>query len=58
MKIAVPSVLLPILSLLIAIAAALLVGTGLILLAGANPRAPYTALFQESLYLFWWQYFN
>jgi ABC-type uncharacterized transport system permease subunit len=41
--------LLPILSPLIAIASALLVGAGLILLAGANPIIAYTALFQESL---------
>ncbi|MBD2295895.1 ABC transporter permease [Anabaena sphaerica FACHB-251] len=41
--------LLPILSPLIAIALALLVGAGLILLAGANPIVAYTALFKESL---------
>ncbi|TAF09571.1 MAG: ABC transporter permease [Nostocales cyanobacterium] len=41
--------LLPILSPLIAIISALLVGAGLILLAGANPIVAYTALFQESL---------
>ncbi|MEA5574843.1 ABC transporter permease [Anabaena sp. UHCC 0451] len=41
--------LLPILSSLIAITLALLVGAGLILLAGANPIIAYTALFQESL---------
>lgn len=41
--------LLPILSPLIAIAAALLVGAGLILIAGKNPVAAYAALFQESL---------
>ncbi|AFY35842.1 ABC transporter permease [Calothrix sp. PCC 7507] len=41
--------LLPILSPLVAIASALLVGAGLIALAGANPLAAYTALFQESL---------
>ncbi|MDZ7957990.1 MAG: ABC transporter permease [Aulosira sp. DedQUE10] len=41
--------LLPILSPLIAIASALLVGAILILLAGANPLTAYTALFQESL---------
>ena len=40
---------LPFLSPLIAIVSALLVGAGLILLAGANPIAAYTALFQESL---------
>ena len=33
---------------LVAIASALLVGAGLILLAGANPITAYTALFQES----------
>jgi simple sugar transport system permease protein len=42
-------VLLPILSPLIAIAAALLVGAGLILIAGKNPIAAYTALFQEAI---------
>ncbi len=41
--------LLPILSPLIAIASALVVGAILILLAKANPIAAYTALFQESL---------
>jgi general nucleoside transport system permease protein len=41
--------LLSILSPLIAIASSLIVGTILILLAGANPIAAYTALFQESL---------
>jgi len=41
--------LLPILSPLIAIVSALLVGAFLIMLAGANPIAAYTALFQESL---------
>ncbi|RCJ30573.1 sugar ABC transporter permease [Nostoc minutum NIES-26] len=41
--------LLPILSPLIAVVSALLVGAILILLAGANPIAAYTALFQESL---------
>ncbi|WP_414755468.1 ABC transporter permease [Anabaena sp. CCY 9910] len=41
--------LLPILSPLIAIASALIVGAILILLAGANPITAYTALFQESL---------
>lgn len=41
--------LLPILSPLIAIASALLVGAILILLAKANPITAYTALFQESL---------
>ncbi len=41
--------LLPILSSLIAIASALIVGAILILLAGANPLTAYTALFQESL---------
>ncbi|WP_041233066.1 ABC transporter permease [Cylindrospermum stagnale] len=41
--------LLPILSPLIAIASALIVGAILILLAGANPIVAYTALFQESL---------
>jgi ABC-type uncharacterized transport system permease subunit len=39
----------PILSPLIAIVSALLVGAVLILLAGANPLTAYTALFQESL---------
>jgi len=43
------SVLLPIRSPLIAIAAALLVGAGLILIAGKNPLFAYTVLFQESL---------
>lgn len=42
-------VLLPIVSPLIAIAAALLVGAGLIIIAGKNPIAAYSALFQESL---------
>ncbi|MBH8553274.1 ABC transporter permease [Nostocaceae cyanobacterium CENA357] len=42
-------ILLPILSPLIAIASALIVGAILILVAGANPIAAYTALFQESL---------
>jgi simple sugar transport system permease protein len=42
-------VLLPILSPLIAIAAALLVGAGLIIIAGKNPIAAYTALFQEAI---------
>ncbi|AFY58597.1 ABC-type uncharacterized transport system, permease component [Rivularia sp. PCC 7116] len=42
--------LLPILSPIIAIASALLVGAILILMAGANPIAAYTALFQESLF--------
>ncbi len=42
-------VLLPILSPLIAIAAALIVGAGLIAIAGKNPVAAYSALFQESL---------
>ncbi|MGI2902178.1 ABC transporter permease [Tolypothrix sp. VBCCA 56010] len=41
--------LLPILSPLIAIASSLIVGAILIILAGANPIAAYTALFQESL---------
>ncbi|QLE54601.1 ABC transporter permease [Nostoc sp. TCL26-01] len=40
--------LLPILSPLIAIASALIIGAILILLAGANPIIAYTALFQES----------
>lgn len=40
--------LLPIISPLIAIASSLIVGAILILLAGANPIAAYTALFQES----------
>jgi len=44
----IPSILLPILSPLIAIAIALLISAGLILLAGANPIAAYTALLQES----------
>ena len=43
------SVFLPILSPVIAIAAALLVGAILILLAGKNPLAAYAVLFQESL---------
>lgn len=42
-------VLLPILLPLIAIAAALIVGAGLIVIAGKNPVAAYIALFQESL---------
>ncbi len=42
-------VLLPILSPLIAIASSLIVGAILIILAGANPIAAYTVLFQESL---------
>jgi general nucleoside transport system permease protein len=42
-------VLLPILSPLIAIAAALLVGAGLIIIAGKNPIAAYGALFQEAI---------
>ncbi len=42
-------VVLPILPPLIAIGSALLVGAGLILLAGASPITAYTALFQESL---------
>ncbi|MBD2489486.1 ABC transporter permease [Aulosira sp. FACHB-615] len=41
--------LLPILSPLIAITSALMVGAILIIFAGANPIAAYTALFQESL---------
>ncbi|GAX41732.1 inner-membrane translocator [Tolypothrix sp. NIES-4075] len=41
--------LLPIISPLIAIASSLIVGAILIILAGANPIAAYTALFQESL---------
>jgi len=41
--------LLPILSPLIAIASALIVGAILIIFAGANPITAYTALFQESL---------
>ena len=40
---------LPILSPLIAIAAALIFGAGLIVLAGKDPVAAYSALFQESL---------
>lgn len=40
--------LLPIISPLIAIASSLIVGAIFILLAGANPIAAYTALFQES----------
>ncbi len=48
-RIAEEKIRLPFLSPLIAITAALLVGAGLILLAGANPIAAYTALFQESL---------
>ncbi|AFY99270.1 ABC transporter permease [Calothrix sp. PCC 6303] len=42
--------LLPIISPIIAIASALLVGAILILIAGANPITAYTALFQESLF--------
>ncbi|MGL4622132.1 MAG: ABC transporter permease, partial [Chroococcidiopsis sp.] len=41
----IPSLLPPV----VAIASALLVGAGLMLVAGANPIAAYTALFQESL---------
>lgn len=41
--------LLPILSPLIAIAAALMVGAGLIIIAGKSPIAAYGALFQEAL---------
>ncbi len=41
--------MLPILSPLIAIAAALLVGAGLIIIAGKNPIAAYGALFQEAI---------
>ena len=41
---------LPIVSPIIAIASALLIGAILILIAGANPIAAYTALFQESLF--------
>ncbi len=41
--------MLPLVSPLIAIVSALLVGALLIILAGANPIAAYTALFQESL---------
>ncbi|MBA3921141.1 MAG: ABC transporter permease [Nostocaceae cyanobacterium] len=48
-RIAEEKIKLPFLSPLIAIAAALLVGASLILLAGANPITAYTALFQESL---------
>jgi simple sugar transport system permease protein len=44
------SQLLPIISPIIAIASALLVGAILILIAGANPITAYTALFQESLF--------
>lgn len=43
------TVLLPILSPSLAIAAALIVGAGLIVIAGKNPIAAYGALFQESL---------
>jgi len=42
--------ILPIFSPIVAIASALLVGAILILIAGANPIAAYTALFQESLF--------
>ncbi len=42
--------LLKFLSPIIAIASALFVGAILILIAGANPIAAYTALFQESLF--------
>lgn len=41
---------LPILSPIIAIASALIVGAILIIIAGANPITAYTALFQESLF--------
>ncbi len=41
--------LLPILSPLIAIACALIVGAILMLIAGANPITAYSILFQESL---------
>jgi len=43
------AIFLPLLSSVLAIAAALLVGAGLILLAGKNPVTAYSALFQESL---------
>ncbi|MBD2771903.1 ABC transporter permease [Iningainema tapete] len=43
---------LPILSPLVAIASALIVGALLIMLAGANPVVAYTALFQESLFTY------
>ncbi|HEY9637009.1 MAG TPA: ABC transporter permease [Coleofasciculaceae cyanobacterium] len=42
-------VVLPILSPLLAIAAALLVGAGLIIIAGKNPIAAYSTLFQEAI---------
>ncbi|MDJ0732629.1 MAG: ABC transporter permease [Nostocaceae cyanobacterium] len=42
--------LLPILSPIIAIVSALIIGAILIILAGANPITAYTALFQESLF--------
>jgi len=45
----IPPIILPILSPLIAIASALLVGAILILVAGKNPITAYSALFQESL---------
>lgn len=44
-----PSKLLPVLSPVIAIAAALVAGAGLILLSGKNPIAAYTVLFTEAL---------
>ncbi|MBD1940678.1 ABC transporter permease [Microcoleus sp. FACHB-68] len=45
----IPPIFLPLLSPVVAIIAALLVGAGLIVLAGANPVTAYSALFQESL---------
>ncbi len=46
------SQILPIISPLIAILSALLVGAILIVIAGANPITAYTALFQESLFTY------
>lgn len=43
------SIFLPLLFSVLAIAAALIVGAGLIVIAGKNPVAAYSALFQESL---------
>ncbi|MBW4680011.1 MAG: ABC transporter permease [Microcoleus vaginatus WJT46-NPBG5] len=45
----IPPIFLPLLSPVVAIIAALLVGAGLIVLADANPLTAYSALFQESL---------
>ena len=48
-RLSIPPLLLPLLSPVLAVGAALLVGAVLIALAGANPVAAYAALFQESL---------